>query len=233
MSEGHELEQWMTEGDAPEADWATYVLRLALRGQLGDGGPGILLDLPALTQPYACQTSACTPGMRARTSRSCCADLEVTVTPREEAAIRSALPEIAQALREDPRWRNGPPEVVVDGTLRRSKRRCIFAKMAPLGLSCALHETEDATARPRGSLKPMPCRLFPLAVVELGDGRLMLTAIHRRTATRLASRPARVFPCLNAGATPLYVSEKDAITELFGPDVYRRVDAAAKNARGG
>ena len=78
----------------------------------------------------------------------------------------------------------------------------------------------------------MPCRLFPLAVVELGDGRLMLTAIHRDTATKLATRPASVFPCLQAGATPLYVSERDAITELFGAEVYTRVAEAATAQQG-
>lgn len=228
MSNPDELEDWLTAGDAPEADWASYVLRRALRGELGDGGPGILLDLPALVQPYACQTGACTPGLRARKSRSCCADLEVVVTASEEAAIRSAMPEIAEVLGDDPRWQDGEPEVVVDGALCRSQRRCIFAKMGAAGLSCGLHELEDATGRPRGTLKPMPCRLFPLAVVELGDGRLLLTAIHRDTATSLATRPARVFPCLGASRTPLYVSEREAITELFGAEVYARVHVAAQ-----
>ena len=69
MSEPDELQEWLTAGDAPEADWARYVLRRALRGQLGDGGPGILLALPALMQPYACQTGACSPGLRARKSK--------------------------------------------------------------------------------------------------------------------------------------------------------------------
>lgn len=227
MAESDELEDWLTAGDAPEADWSSFVLRRALKGELGDGGPGILLDMRALTQPYGCRTGACTPGMRLPKARSCCADLEVGLTEREESAIHAALPEIAGVLSDDPRWKAGIPEVTEDGALRRSKRRCIFAKLGPTGLSCALHELEDRTARPRGSLKPMPCRLFPLAVVELGDGRLLLTAVHRDTATSLATRPARVFPCLGSGGTPLYVAEQDAITELFGAEVYAKVCEAA------
>lgn len=229
VSDPDDLERWLTEGDAPEADWATYVLRRALRGELGDGGPGILLDLVALMQPYGCRTELCTPGMRGPRDRSCCADLEVAVTPREAEAITDALPEIATLFTEDPRWSAGVPAVIEDGALRRQGRRCIFARLGPKGLSCGLHALEDQTARPRGTLKPVPCRLFPLAVVDLADGRMLLTAIHRNTSTFLASRPARAFPCLGAGGTPLYISEEAAITELFGRKVYKRLVVAAKS----
>ncbi len=222
------IEDWLADGDAPEADWASYVLRRALRGELGHGGPGLLLDLPPLMQPYACRSERCRPRMRSPIARSCCADLTVSVSLQEQENIAAALPEIRGRMALDPRWRDGDPEVFDDGTLRRPGRRCVFARLGAVDLSCALHELEDFSGMARGRLKPMPCRLFPLAVVDLGDERLLLTAVHRQTATHLATRPARVFPCLSAAATPLYMAEKQTITELFGAEVYTSIRAAAE-----
>jgi hypothetical protein len=220
------LDAWLDSGDAPEADWAPYILKRALRGQLGDGGPGLILDLPPLQQPYACRTSLCRPGMRSKKARSCCADLTVSVSDWEQAAITAALPEIATTMAADPRWKAGSPAIVHDGTLCRPGRRCVFAFLGSNDMSCALHAAEDNTGVARGSIKPFPCRLFPLAVVDLGEGRRLLTAVHRDTATLLGTRPARVFPCLSAAATPLFVAERATITEIFGASVYECIEAS-------
>jgi hypothetical protein len=200
-----DLDAWLD--DAPEADWATLVLRRATRGELGDGGRGLLLDLVALGQPYACRSARCSPGMRARAARSCCADLDVAVTAAERAAISAAAPGV-----DDP----------FDGeVLRKRHRRCVFAEPGPDGLRCGLHGLRTPDGRP---VKPLPCRLFPLAIVDLGDGSRLLTAVHRTTASRLATRPARAFPCLGDGP-PLYVSERDTIEGVFGKRVWSRIDA--------
>ncbi len=222
-----DVEEWLHDGEAPEADWGGYVLKRALRGELGDGGEDLLLDLPALTAPYGCRSGACTPGRRTPKARSCCADLEVGLTGGEIAAIVRALPEIAPHLSEDARWAAGAPALFDDGALRRPGRRCVFAVDRGDGLVCALQLAEAASARPAGSLKPMPCRLFPLSLVDLGDGRLMLTAIHRDTARMLDSRPARVFPCLGEGE-PLYVAERAVIEAALGAEAWARIDAAAR-----
>lgn len=218
---GGELDRWMTRGDAPEADWSAVVLRRAMRGELGDGGPGLLLDLVALGQPYACVPGRCTPGRRASAARSCCADLDVTVSEAEVARIEAAADDVTRVMgwAALPEWRDGD-------VLRRPRRRCVFAEDGPEGLRCGLQRTERATRRPSGALKPLPCRLFPLALVDLGDGTRLLTAIHRSTARHLASRPARVFPCLAADQPPLYVSERATIEQVFGKAVWRRIERA-------
>lgn len=210
--------------DAPEADWGTHLTRLALAGALGRAGRW-LLDLPALAQPYACASSLCAPGRRSPRARSCCADLDLSPTPEERAAIAARLPEVAAAMGDDPRWRAGAPRWHDGERLTRPGRRCVFARATADGLSCALHDL---------GLKPAPCRLFPLAVVDLGEGRRLLTAIHRTTAAALATRPARAFPCLGRPDAPaLLTSEAEVAAALLGPRIFEAAEAAVARYRAG
>lgn len=210
------MQEWLA--DAPEADWGLHVLRLANRGALGQAG-GWLLDLPALAQPYACDSAKCTPGLRRPRDRSCCADLEVAVTADERAAIEAVLPEVEQAMGGDPRWKRRP-ELFEDGAIRRPGRRCVFARMDG-GLRCALHD--------RGA-KPLPCRLFPLAVVDLGEQRL-LTAVHRTTARALGTYAASRFPCLGTGPS-VVESERDTLRALMPARTATRVVRTVTEWRG-
>lgn len=213
-----------------EADWAGHVIRLANRGELGSAGRRLMLDLPALAQPFACVSTSCAPGLRQAGRRSCCADLTVEVTPPEEAAITAALPEVAAWMApRDPRWADTTPTTFEEGSLVRPGRRCIFAVKDERGLTCGLHAVEDATDRPRGALKPLPCRLFPLVVVDLGEGQLLLTAVSRKLGERYGLPPARLFPCLRgeAGtATTVVDDTAETLIALWGEPAFRRVRRA-------
>src|SRR5258705_2391870 len=132
--------------------------------------------------------------MRAPRTRSCCADIDVSLSPRERRSLERAAPRIAAFLApRDPRWAAGAPplfgEVDADGgaTLRRAGGRCVFAVPGERGLRCGLHLLEDRERRPRGSLKPIPCRLFPLILVDLGDWRRPLTPLPRNTRALVAT----------------------------------------------
>lgn len=237
------FDRWLQEGSVPEVDWSDHLNRLARAGTLGRAGARWLLDLPALTQPYACVSSACTPGRRAARTDSCCADLIVEVTPSESEAISAATSEVRSHLApRDRRWAGDVPTWVDGGELTRPSGRCVFAHAGDDGLRCALHEVEDATGRPRGALKPLPCRLFPLVVVDLGEQRRFLTAVHTRTAKRLGHPSARRFPCLrDPNQSPLFEGCSDILQELFGPRAWRAfrqavdeyLQHAAVPARGG
>lgn len=226
---------WLAQGEAAEADWGGHVTRLAVRGDLGYGGEGLLLDLPALAQPFACNSCACAPGLRAARTRSCCADLDVTLTPGERAAVTDALPAIAAWMApRDARWRDDAPETLDGDTLRRPGGRCVFAAAGPTGLACALHAMEDAAKRPRGTWKPMPCRLFPLIVIDLGEENLLLSAVTRRTAGPMGLPPARMFPCLRGDTTTtttLVHSVGDTLAELWGEATARVVHRAVERWR--
>ena len=224
-----DLDAWLGQGAPLDADWPGYVNRLAMRGQLGSAGP-LLLDLPALAAPYACESGTCTPGMRAPRTRSCCADLDVELAPAEVAAIDAHLPALAAAMApRDPRWAAGPPAWHEAGTLTRPGRRCVFAVPTPAGARCGLHLWEDETGAGRGTVKPLPCRLFPLIVVDLG-GQLLLTAVSRSNVRNGAPSP-RGFPCLGgsvAHPAPLAEGVADTIAELWGPKVGKAVQRAVR-----
>jgi hypothetical protein len=197
-----------------------------MQDDLGFGGEGMLLDLPALAQPFACRSKTCAPSLRPARTRSCCADLVVELTPTEGDRIAAALPEVAAWMRpRDTRWQSVP--AILDGDLLvRSGGRCVFAAQDRHGLTCALHAVEDATGRPRGALKPMPCRLFPLVLVDLGEDRVLLTAVTRHTARRVGLPPPASFPCLRGDTTrtaPLARNVRDTIRELWGEEIWGAV----------
>ncbi|GDX82904.1 hypothetical protein LBMAG42_47150 [Deltaproteobacteria bacterium] len=221
------LNAWLSEGEAVEADWSGHVRRLALRGELGHARRGaLLLDLPALSAPYACDPSGCTPGLRAPRTRSCCADLDVMLSGAELAAIEAALPDIAASLQaSDPRWTSGAPTWAASGLLTRPERRCVFAVLGEdRSLSCGLHRFEDERALPRGTVKPLPCRLFPLLVVDLGDDQHLLTAVSRANIKNGVPSP-RWFPCLRDAARATSVADQTAETlvSLWGQHAARSI----------
>ncbi len=213
------LDDWMAQGPAVESDWAGHVTRLAIRGELGHAGASLLLDLPALAAPYACQPNACTPGLRVPRTRSCCADLDVDLSDSEHAAITADLTAITAYLApRDERWANGSPTWSTQSLLARPKKRCVFAVLGVEGaLSCGLHALEDESRRERGALKPLTCRLFPLLVVDLEGGQRLLTAVSRGTIKHGVPSP-RWFPCLRVAERASTVAEEtgDTLRELWG-----------------
>lgn len=226
------LDAWLGEGDAGDGDFAAHVLRLATKGGLSRAGR-YLLDVPALTQRYACRSRECTPGRRAPRVRSCCADVDVSLSARERGAIERALPRLASFMsRRDPRWR-GPllaPVIDAEGSLSRPGGRCVFAVNAEQGLRCGLHQAERAWGLRAGALKPVPCRLFPIIVVDLGEGRRLLTAVARATSALVGTYPAARFPCLrdDAARPPLYREMRSTLTALLGA---RATDAISRALR--
>lgn len=220
----------MTEHTSPEADaetqdadaaawsdWTAHALRLDARGALGRGPKGLLIDLPALAQPWTCASGLCTPGRRSPKARSCCADLDVVLDDDELGRIEAAMPGLAPRLAEmDPRWAAGPIPWRDGDTLTRPGRRCVFSRLAPEGLRCALHEVEAQDGLTPGALKPSPCRMFPLIWVDADDGRALLSAVHPRTARLVGTRPAAAFPCVGEGAVSLAESMRGALVELLG-----------------
>ena len=220
------LADWLQ--DAPEIDALPYLFQRMGRGEIDRIGD-TYLDLPALAQPYGCQSQTCAPGRRAPRARSCCADLEVTLSEAEQADLERNLPALTAWMQpRDPRWQAEAPPTLVDPdtrTLRRPGRRCILATLTDAeGLRCG--------AQAAGLRKPMPCQLFPLAIVDLGEEGHLLTAIHSRTARMLGSRPAAAFPCLGSGPgrTTLAEAEQATLTALYGPRKAQRILKAVRQA---
>jgi hypothetical protein len=227
------LANWLACGDAADADWARLVVLRANGGALGLSGR-LLLDLPALAQPFRCRSGECTPGRREPRTRSCCADIEVTLTPWERRAVLRALPALAAFLApRDPRWSRGAPAIFEGDALCRPDGTCILAIRRRCGLRCALQELERARRLRPGALKPLSCRLFPLVVVDLGRGRRLLTAVHAGTALLGATPPPRLFPCLRGdpGRPPLYRELHPVLEALLGGAAYRALGDEVRRYR--
>ncbi len=197
---------------------------------------GVLVDLRALQDRlFACRPLLCTPGQRARGVLSCCADIAVPLTARERRAIVRHLPAVAEVMAaRDPRWRDGPPDVFADPrTLARSHRRCVFAYPSADGLRCGLHTTAETRGIPLAQVKPSPCRLFPLALLQLGS-RTILTASVQHVSAALGGPPERALRCLEpesaeaSDVPPLYVSCRETIEAEWGAAFYRRLGALAR-----
>jgi hypothetical protein len=175
---------------------------------------------------FACRPLVCTPGSRARGTVSCCADIEVPLTAAEQRAISRRLPLIASTMAgRDRRWARGIPVVFdADRHLMRPGRRCVFAYPSPEGLRCGLHTAAEEEGLPVRSIKPSPCRLFPLVLLEHG-GRRILTASYGDVSAGLGGPPEHRLACLALRDAPrLFESCRGAIEELFGPAFYRRLE---------
>jgi len=227
------LRDWLSHGDVSEGAWADLIVRRANQGALARAG-ALLFDLPALAQPFSCRSAECTPGMRAPRTRSCCADIEVPLAPWERRAVAKALPALADYLApRDPRWARGAPEVFSGEQLARPDGRCVFAVLEKRGLRCGLQRFERREGLALGTLKPVPCRLFPLVLVDLGEGRRLFTALHRGTSALVDTVPPRRFPCLREDPErpPLYRALRRETEGFLGRRTYRAIARAVSRWR--
>lgn len=218
------LDTFLDEAPDQSQGWATHFLGRMSTGALRPVVPGLVADIPALARPFACASGACTPGRRAPRTRSCCADLTVTPTATERAALEQALPALRAHFGPDwPHPFDGP-------ALARPGRRCAFAVDHGAGLRCGLVEAADAGRVP--PLRPLACRLFPLAVVALPNGSRALTAVGRGTDQLLGTGPHAAFPCLGRPEDPpLAHTEAPLIAALFGAPAAARLRALVDEHR--
>ncbi len=214
----HPLDDFLAAAPDRSQEWARHFLGRMASGALRPVAPGLVADIPALARPFACLSGACTPGRRAPRTRSCCADLTVEPTPAERAALDAALPALTA-------WFGPGAGPFFDGdALARPGRRCAFAVDHGAGLRCGLVEAADAGALP--SLRPLACRLFPLAIVALPNGTRALTAVGRGTDALLGTGAHRAFPCLGRPEDPpLAHAESALIASLFGAPAAARLRA--------
>lgn len=173
----------------PASDWDGWLLRRMSQGGIVTVG-GVLVDRDLLSQRFACVSDRCAPGPGRGRAKSCCADVAVTIDGGERRRLRRA----AADLPED--WEDS-------GCLARPGGRCVFSTLDRRSrIRCRLH----AIARDRGlaqsELQPLSCRLFPLIVLDFGEGRVALTLVSRRTGRMVGAWPTARYPCLSDPSLP-------------------------------
>jgi hypothetical protein len=114
---------------------------------------------------------------------------------------------------------DGPFWLDEDGeNLERPDDRCVFSKIDREGrILCHLFEyAEDAAVR-RREVQPLPCRLFPLVLLDMEDGRLGLTVMGPHNYKYVPTWHPRHFPCLDDPELP-YLTESSGrdLDFLFG-----------------
>jgi hypothetical protein len=93
----------------------------------------------------------------------------------------------------------------------------VFSQIQQGHIRCHLHAYARHARIDRDQLQPVSCRLFPLIVVDRGQGRVLLTVVASHTRRLVSAHPAHRYPCLDdAGLPPLYQSMRGDLDWLFG-----------------
>lgn len=197
----------------PDA-WMAWALGRMARGAILEVG-GVLVDRAVLEQRFGCVPGRCAPGDLRGRSRSCCADLDVALSPAEVNRLRRhsrrlggwlARREPRLGVAQGPRGAAGqrPFWLAADGAhLARPTdpagggARCVFSRLDRQGrIRCHLHGYARAQAIELAVVQPLPCRLFPLVLVSLPTAGVLLTVLSGSTSRLVGTLPAPRFPCL-------------------------------------
>lgn len=202
------------DADDPDA-WTAWALgRMACGAVLNVGG--VLVDRAVLEQRFGCVPGRCAPGPHRGRFRSCCADLDVALTGAEVNRLRRHTrrlgawlahrePRLEARLPEPPAASGGPPFWLAPdgGHLTRPARRCVFSRLDSQGrIRCHLHAYARARGLDLAVVQPLPCRLFPLVLVALPTGGVLLTTLYGRTSRLVGTLPVSRFPCLSDPTLP-------------------------------
>jgi hypothetical protein len=136
--------------------------------------------------------------------RSCCADVAVVLTDAEQRRLARQKRRLGAWLLARERRLQRTDWLSEDGHhLRRPGRRCVFSALDARGrIRCHLHGYAREHGLARHAVQPLPCRLFPLILLDLPGGRVGLTTLYRRTTRLAGSYPASRFPCLDDPSHP-------------------------------
>ncbi|MGC4115629.1 MAG: hypothetical protein QM765_13700 [Myxococcales bacterium] len=197
------LRAWLRSSSGEDADaghearadlsggWDGWLLRRMSAGKIVMVG-GVLVDRDLLTQRFGCVAERCAPRAGRGPWRSCCADAEVALDGSEQRRLRR----IAKA--------DLPEGWCEDGHLTRPGGRCVCSTIDGDGrIRCRLHRIARRLGVDQSDLQPLSCRLFPLIVVDLGQGRTALTLVSRTTFRLVGAHPPRRYPCLSDPHLPL------------------------------
>ena len=164
---------------------------------------GMRIDVAALrTLAHRCVPEKC-----ATRDRGCCATYEVTVDRREIGTIVGTQ-NLAAAYAPQLRHDLETIEDTDDGACLATDEdgRCVFAYHdASATTLCSLHSVALDLGLPPAHVKPRPCALWPLALVE--DTPPLLTV----------QEDAQSFPCNRRSSAPgLNQGVAETIEEVFG-----------------
>lgn len=231
---------WLREGgqeqdvelhDDPIQKW---VLRKMNRGEILHVH-GIMVDSVLLDARFACVPARCSPAVVRGRYRSCCADLSVTLSPTEKGRLLHRRKRLGEHLcRRETSVGVGPSYwLEQDGAaLARPHGRCALSKIEKdSSIRCHLHAFARAQGVAIDALQPISCGLFPLALLALTPGRVLVTTLQETNHKLLGILPPKRFPCLSDPTLPpLLESMSATLDRLFGDGFARAVRSRCPHA---
>ncbi|MBI5542344.1 MAG: hypothetical protein HY901_00525 [Deltaproteobacteria bacterium] len=217
----HRLRRWLG-GEPPSGDqsqgpdWDGWLLRRMSLGEIVTVG-GVLVDRAVLRQRFACVAERCAPRSGRGPWRSCCADVEVALDASEHRRLSRVRRELPQG------WEG-------EGCLARPSGRCALSQIDRAGqIRCVLHCLARERGVDRSEIQPLSCRLFPLIVVDFGEGRCALTLVSKTTHRLVGAFPPPRYPCLSDDRLPpLPEALKGDLDWAFGKGFARALDRVRK-----
>ncbi len=210
----------------------------------------VLIDAEQLVlRSFQCDSAYCLrcsgDGNARQYKGSCCTDLQVDITPNEAETLRELGRIASERLTLTP---GDPMSTIVkrlkgdftervergDLTLRHlSSGRCALSWVTPGGvLRCSINTLCQRLDLPLIQYKPEPCFLFPLHYVMHEPGRYFMTLVceenHRYIGADKITSKMRCLHRPQAGSPPAYIFLRGEIGHCFGPELWDRLDAAAR-----
>ena len=206
-----------------------WLLRRMAHNELFDVG-GVLVDESLLDVRFACVPERCSPKVERGKFKSCCADLTVYLTKRERKRLEKHRKPLAKYMLErEPRLekrikgkkKKKKKEFWLDGdgdALTRPKKRCVFSLIDSEGrIRCHLHNYAAEKGLEQTDIQPVTCRLFPLILVDLEEGRVLVTALNKENYKAWGGKHPKYFPCLSDPELPPVIKTMGLTLDwLFG-----------------
>lgn len=212
-------------------DWDLWLLQRMSRGEILDVG-GVLVDKAVLRQRFACVSDRCAPGRPGGKWRSCCANAFVSLTRAEDRRLAKHAPALVDWLKtREPRLPSSRAfyRDASEPGLTRPGGRCVFSQLDGRGrIRCHLHAYARRARIDRQDVQPISCRLFPLIVIDRGDGRVVLSVVASHTRRLVSTYPPSRYPCLSdPSLPPLHQAMRADLDWLFGKGFARALSRRA------
>ncbi len=190
----------------------------------------VYVDRALLQARFSCVPYECSPGIDQGKWRCCCADIHVPLTSGEIRKLGRSSEGLGRFLmKNEPRLirsisnSNGTRKSMFwldeDGTsLSQPSGRCVFSTWDRLGrLRCHLHAYTKKINIALNDVQPYTCRIFPLLVIQMEYGRILVTVLNRENYRAWETLAPHRFPCLsNPDHPPIVRSMANTLDWLFG-----------------
>jgi hypothetical protein len=208
----------------------------------------LLFEVPAMMQPYVCDTRLCIPGPKSNGSCRKCTSCCVVYAPRLSDAEKARIEKILPGMRERFPWLDARIKKIggyyewddnYDRLLTKDSREfCVFLSpdTREFGFhACLIHAYCLEKGLSTDLYKPSVCVMFPLFLLETNDDKgTTLVTSHNREVMSLGEEDDGghvAVSCLKKNARakrPLYIEMKNTLVTMFGQRAWNLLDAALR-----